>query len=192
LLLETAVQLARTGTEHVISPAKAKGKVVTALQKPLADAIDRRIRTQSLPPAIGCLRHGRSWVLFLMADILNAQPAQTRPAEPRKEPLPPPPLEKPGPDTAREPSVTFAHAFDAAFQQLDRQKGSHNFVSLVELRGALPMDRQAFDAGLRTLRQAGRYSLSGAEGRHGVTAEEQEAGIYEDGSLLLYVSRKLL
>ena len=30
----------------------------------------------------------------------------------------------------------------------------------------------------------------GAEGRHGLSPEEREAGITEDGALLLYVSRR--
>jgi hypothetical protein len=40
------------------------------------------------------------------------------------------------------------------------------------------------------LRHQGRYSLSAAEGRHGILPEEHDAGIIEDGSLLLFVSRK--
>jgi hypothetical protein len=58
------------------------------------------------------------------------------------------------------------------------------------LRRALPHDRATFDRELRELRRAGRYSLSAAEGRHGIQREEQEAGIREEGSLLLFVSRK--
>jgi hypothetical protein len=199
LLLETAVTVARTKTDHVCTLAKVKKKVIPDLQKPLEDAIRQRIETRSLPPTIGCLRKGKNWVLFLMGDVLTAPPRRTKPA--RSEEAPPvpgkkeepqaPPSEKGAPPTLVPPAGAFAAAFDEAFQRLDRQKGSHNFVSLVDLRRALPMDRQTFDAGLRNLRQAGRYSLSGAEGRHGVSLEQQEAGIVEDGSLLLYVSRKL-
>jgi hypothetical protein len=54
----------------------------------------------------------------------------------------------------------------------------------------VPVDRAAFDTGLHQLRVAGRYSLSAAEGRHGLSPEEREAGITEDGTLLLYVSRR--
>jgi hypothetical protein len=60
----------------------------------------------------------------------------------------------------------------------------------VDLRQALPVDRAVFDAELRRLRIAGRYTLSAAEGRHGTNAEERAAGITEEGALLLYVSRK--
>ena len=52
------------------------------------------------------------------------------------------------------------------------------------------MSTDVFNAELRKLRVAGRYTLSAAEGRHGISPEEHAAGIVEDGSLLLYVSRK--
>ena len=66
----------------------------------------------------------------------------------------------------------------------------YTFLPQPELRRAVPAARATFDAELRQLRLAGRYSLSAAEGRHGITSEEREAGIVEDGTLLLYVSRK--
>jgi hypothetical protein len=40
------------------------------------------------------------------------------------------------------------------------------------------------------VRRQGRYSLSAAEGRHGISPEERDAGIIEDGSLLLFASCK--
>jgi hypothetical protein len=181
LLLEKAVQLTRTDADQICTLPRRKKTIHPGLQKPLEEAIHRRIETRSLPPAIGGLRQGKTWVLFLMSDVLSAPPGRPKPA----------PSPTPAQVPASEPSATFARLFDEAFGQLDRQKGAHNFVSLVELRRVLAVDRQTFDAGLRSLRQAGRYTLSGAEGRHGVSPEEREAGITEDGSLLLYVSRKL-
>jgi hypothetical protein len=88
-------------------------------------------------------------------------------------------------------TTDFARAFDAAFEQLDRARGSHNFVNLVDLRRAFPVDRQTFEAELRQLRLARRYTLSAAEDPRGISPEEQDAGIPEDGALLLFVSRKL-
>ena len=45
------------------------------------------------------------------------------------------------------------------------------------------------EAGLRELRRRGRYSLSAAEGRFGISPTERDAGIMEEGTLLLFVSR---
>ena len=53
----------------------------------------------------------------------------------------------------------------------------------------MPAGRDQFDRELQDLRRAGRYTLSAAEGRGGITPEEREAGIREEGSLLLFVSR---
>jgi hypothetical protein len=88
------------------------------------------------------------------------------------------------------PAGPFAQYFDQAFAELDRRGGAHNFVSLVDLRAALPVPRELFDSELHKLRVAGRYGLSSAEGRHGLSPEEAAAAIPEDGTLLLYVSRK--
>src|SRR5262249_42119566 len=86
----------------------------------------------------------------------------------------------------------FAAAFRAAFQRLDRENRSPNFVRLLDLRRALPQfERATFDAGLRQLRLHDEFTLSGHEGRHGpLLDEEREAGIREVGSLLVYVSRR--
>jgi hypothetical protein len=102
----------------------------------------------------------------------------------------PPPPAAPASPPPREPPVDFARAFDEAFDRINRHKGGHNLVGLQELRRLLPSARAEFDDGLRRLRLAGRYTLSAAEGRHGISPEEREASILEDGSLLLYVSRR--
>ena len=121
----------------------------------------------------------RAETLFLLKD-LHAGGRATLPAGPATN----------EPKVAAVGPPDFAKAFTVAFEQLDRRVGGHNFVSLVELRRLLPVDREQFDRELRKLRLAGKYSLSGAEGRHGISPEEREAGILEDGALLLYVSRK--
>jgi len=89
------------------------------------------------------------------------------------------------------PSSDFAARFTEAFDRLDRQHGSHNHLSLLWLRRELAdIPRDVFEAELRRLRQLGRFSLSAAEGRHGLTAEERDAAIREFGELLLFVSRR--
>lgn len=87
------------------------------------------------------------------------------------------------------PKLPFATVFDASFRILDRKTGSHNFVKLEEIRPMLVgWDKVAFDGELRKLRIAGRYTLSGIEGRHGVTEAQRAAAIMEDGEMLGYVS----
>ena len=86
----------------------------------------------------------------------------------------------------------FAAAFDAAFHDVNRRQGSHNFVSLVDLRQVLArFSREQFDRGLRDLRAAGLYGLSAVEGLHGIGTQERDSGIEEAGTLLLYVSKKV-
>lgn len=218
LLLESALEATRSDSTQIFAPSALCKKVVAPLKKPLEASIRRRTESRALPPTVGCLRQKNKPLLFLMRDVVEPPPGResvppaflpARPAlEPRgmpavhsgreepgevhehpqrKEALAAQALPPPGPGG---PPSDFARAFDDAFQRLDAQKGLHNFVSLVELRGSLPFDRQTFDAQLNHLRRAGRYTLSGAEGRHGLSPEEKGAGIEEDGATLLYVSRK--
>jgi hypothetical protein len=65
-----------------------------------------------------------------------------------------------------------------------------NHVSLVALRAACSLSRDAFDRQLRQLRVDGTLTCSDAEGRNGLTAAEREAAIAEGGGLLLYVHRR--
>jgi hypothetical protein len=156
----------------------------SVLRDPFVEAMKRRLEGGCLPSTIGWLWIGKKKKLFFLADVQGGQPAKAGvPA-----PMPMPAVKQP--ELSGQTAIDFAQALDAAFTRLDRQNGAHNFVSLVELRRQLALGRQAFDAELRKLRLAGRFTLSAAEGRHGASSEEREAGIVEDGSLLLYVSRK--
>jgi hypothetical protein len=179
LLLETMIRAHRKeGVTHVMAmTATAAKKLALELRQPWTDAVHRRISTGTLPPTIGCVLERRKALLFMLADATSAR-------------LPPPGSPQPSRESA--PLRDFAAAFDAAFRELDAQRRCANFVSLVDLRRALAaFDRISFDAGLQRLRQTGQYGLSAAEGRHGISAQEQAAGIPEDGALLLFVSRKL-
>jgi hypothetical protein len=171
LLLETLVRAARTDTNHVCASADLKKKIAPPLQRAFAENVARLVETRSLPPAVGCLLQKGKPLLFLTADVGTTPP--------------PPHLE------AARSATDFASAFDDAFRRLEQRQRTPNWASLVDLRRELPFDRAAFDAGLHELRRAGRYSLSGADGRHGLGEEERQAGINEGGTLLLYVSRRL-
>jgi hypothetical protein len=186
--LEFLLAALRTPTNHAFSVARLKARVTSKLQRLFQKAVQRRLEEDSLPPTVGWLTIDRTKRLFLLTDLhtgrqspeLSPMPTvRDVPAEP--PPPPTPPAEQAG---------DLGDTFDRAFRQLDREAGSHNFVSLVDLRRLLAVPRDAFDAELRRLRLAGRYSLSAAEGRHGTTPVERESGIMEDGTLLLYVSRK--
>jgi hypothetical protein len=149
-------------------------RVIPDLREPIAAATDR-----VLPPGVGWLWLAGKRLYFLLKDVHGspALPSQSPAAEVKAS-------------DGRGSRADFALAFQDAFDRLDRHHGSHNFVSLVDLRRGIPCDRPTFDAELHKLRLAGRYTLSAAEGRHGITPEERQAGISEEGSLLLFVSRK--
>lgn len=196
LLIEHLLTAARSDSNQAIPAVDLKKKLAKPLQSAFTHALHDRIGTHSLPAGIGLLRIKKKEHLFLLKDVNAAAPAAAT-AEPR------PATEQaasvallPEPDRAAavtEPLAPsdFAVAFEEAYTRLDREKGGSDFVSLVELRRALPSyDREMFDSELRKLRRAGLYTLSTAEGRHGLTPEEQEAGIREEGTLMLSVSRK--
>jgi hypothetical protein len=182
LTLEFLLRQAVTGTVRARTPAEIKNRATGKLQKPFQEAVARQITAGILPATVGWVLI-KSPRLFLLTDLHAGRPGPgaTAVSAVRETPSTAP--------TPSAPPVEFAAAFDTAFEHLDRQAGGHNFVSLVALRKALPLPRGAFDAGLQRLRREGRYALSAAEGRQGITPEEREAGIPEEDSLLLFVSR---
>jgi hypothetical protein len=185
LLLDFLLRQARTASNHLFSPADLRKKATSKLQKAFGEALTRQLDEGTLGPGVGWIMN-RSKKLFLLQDMHTSRPAA--PPQPAPSAPPPPPVSQalPADGTA---VLDFEPAFAAAFERLDRDQGGPNFVSLVQLRQALPVPRAAFDEELQKLRRAGRYRLAAAEGRHGISAAEQEAGILEDGALLLFVSR---
>jgi hypothetical protein len=186
VLLEVAVTLARSETTQLLTEKDLKTKIAAPLHASFAVALARRVATHSLPPTIGSLLQKKKPLFFLIADVrsgLSVIHATSSGAGV-------------SPDAtwrvteSDQAAPDFARAFDEAYERIERERG-HNFVSLVDLRRAIRSDRPTFDAGLQSLRRAGRYTLSAAEGRDGISPEENLAGIREDGSLLLYVSRRL-
>jgi hypothetical protein len=178
-MLEFLLRKKRSATEQAFSGDKLLTNKAPFFELFMA-ALKRQLEADSLPPTIGWMWVGKKKHLFFLEDVHRGPHATEPVSAPASNPTPVPPAA----------SVDFGRAFDDAFNQIDRQKGAHNFVSLMELRRVLPLPRERFDAELRQLRVAGRYTLSAAEGRHGISSEERAAGIIEDGSLLLYVSRK--
>jgi hypothetical protein len=163
----------RTDSGQAFSVNDLKAGLAKPVQGPFVAALHRQMETNSLAPGVGWIGRKKERLLFRLEDVHGARRPPTAPA--------PPPAPVAG---------DFDTVFEEAFARLDRAKGSYNFVSLVDLRRALPFDRPTFDSRLRQLRMAGRYSLAAAEGRHGLTDEERAAGITEEGTLLLFVSRR--
>jgi hypothetical protein len=187
LVLEYLLGLTRTASNQAASVAELAKKLTGKLQKPFRGSIRQRMEEESLPPTVGWLLIKQSQKLFLLTDlhihrwaIPSARPSASAAAG-----------ESAPPGLVEAVPADFQRDFEEAFQQIDRRHGSHNFVSLVSLRRALPAPRGAFDTELRKLRLAGRYSLSAAEGRQGLTPEERDAAVLEDGTLLLYVSKRV-
>jgi hypothetical protein len=179
LVLQTLLRAARTAGSHAFPVTAWRRKVVPRLWPVFQEALRRRTEAGTLPPEVCWVLVSKKPHYFLRDDLHSAKD------------IPSPRAALRGPEAAPLAApANFEEQFNAAFDRLDRAKGSHNFLSLLDLRRALPIDRAAFDAGLNRLRFAQRYVVSAAEGRHGLSPEEREAGITEDGALLLYVSRR--
>jgi hypothetical protein len=153
----------------------------SSFYRDFVESASRQIDEGKLPSTIGWMWIGKKKQVFFLDDVRGHHPMPTRDtaATPRAPAASGTPVD-----------FDFASSFDDAFGEIDRQKGSHNFVNLVDLRRRLPVVREVFDSGLRNLRLAGKYTLSAAEGRHGITPEEREAAVVENGSTLLFVSKR--
>jgi hypothetical protein len=185
-----ALQCNRTPSNHVASPSELKSKLTSKLKKPFQDAVNRLLAEDRVPEGVGWLLVRNTKKLFLLSDLHVAGKRRPATGDSADRDAASASRPSPCPSAAAAPLVEFAPTFDDAFARLDRQGGGHNFVSLMKLRQRLPLSRERFDAELRALRIAGRYTLSAAEGRHGLTTAEREASILENGTLFLYVSRK--
>lgn len=99
----------------------------------------------------------------------------------------------PGPEAAPEAHpVTAAHSerLANAFDAIDRETGRDNMVSLVRLGKDSGLSPTEMHNVLDGMRQSGEWTMTGAEGRHGISDEERKYGLHQGGSLLLYLSRK--
>jgi len=179
LLLEFLLRTKRKSTEQAF-PVEGLLAKKSDLYQLFLEAVHRRIDANLLPPALGWMWIGKKKQVFFLENVHRGHGREERDVAPTPAPATP----------ARGAPMDFGQSFDEAFSQLDRHKGGHNFVSLVDLRQRLAVARDVFDNELRKLRIAGRYTLSAAEGRHGMLPEERDAGIVENGTLLLYASRR--
>lgn len=201
LTLLDGIAPTKTPAQSIANLAK---KLTARIQKPFQQAIKEGMDRGSLPPEVGWLPNGSSKLLFLLSAVQTSgsvaggrENVKGLPIEPREESREPErfhsePISPPSQPDFLAGDGDFAPAFRAAFDRLDRQNRSSNFVRLLDLRRALPQfDRARFDAGLRQLRVDQEFTLDSHEGRlRPLTEEEMEGGIREAGSLLVYVSRR--
>ena len=168
-LLEYALNGVRKPDHQAVPLTDLKKKVAKPLQAAFEAAVVARVAAGApLSPAVGRLYVKKKPHFFLLCDV-GASPASGGRQPPDFAASSATLSNHQGADAPGSPGAAdFAAAFDEAFDRLDRQKGSHNLVSLLDLRPAVAAARAAFDAGLQQLRRAGRYTLSTAEGRHGV------------------------
>jgi hypothetical protein len=211
-LLEYGLRKCKTATDcgfHIEEIAikvfgTVKGSSEPELRSQFVQLSEKNIVSGSTPRTIGWVTKKSKPLLFLMEDL---QPAGVRASHAieadRKRPASEAPAEaataRPRNSTAPLAIATaspitvddrFEGRFDSEFSRLDRVRGSFNFVPLLDLRRALPeFPREQFDRGLKLLRQARRYRINVGEGRSGVTPEQQEAAIIEDGTIHSSVSR---
>jgi hypothetical protein len=168
---------------HAFSRDDLKAKLIPALRVSFSHTLDRSIADGDLPADVAWVGIKGKPYLFFRENIQPASKARATLAQV-------PTSADPGAN-GQDHRGDFASDFTAAFERLDRRNGSTNFVKLSDLRRELAgFGREAFDAGLRQLRLAGKVSLDSHEGLHGsLTAEDREAGVREAGSLLIYASR---
>jgi hypothetical protein len=185
LLLETALTAVRAPDNEAVAVKDLAKQVAKPLQPAFLDTMNTGLENGTLPAQVGCLIIKKQPMLFLLKDVSGRKSAPPQIVPERRTRRAP--VET---ALAEAPTVDFAQQFEGAFERLNRETGAHNLVSLVGLRQAIPADRVVFDEGLQQLRRSGRFSLVAAEGRHGISEAEQEAGIDEEGTLLLYVSRR--
>lgn len=84
----------------------------------------------------------------------------------------------------------FATAEDLVQAHRSLDTSGYNFVSLVDLRRALPLPRGEFDRLLLEARRRGLLSLAAAEGRFRLGQAELDAAVREGDELLLYAMRR--
>jgi hypothetical protein len=189
VLLSTILNQLRSNDNHLLSIEKlVKHKGLhPAIRTHFQSAIEKQIANKNLPEGVGAIKVGKSWSLFLMADVVSSN----RRAVPQQVASDAKGNSTPLPISVSIDATSFASDFDAAFHRLDGKLGLPHYASLVDLRPALKQyPRDVFDQELLKLRKAGRYALSLVEGRFGLSEEEHAACLIVDHVPHLLVQKK--
>jgi hypothetical protein len=163
-----------------------------------------KLSAAAMPPSIGWIHKTKHALLFLIEDLLpkSIQPKTIQPAggqviahrpltaEAENKPRSAAPERTDASHSRATADDRFAARFAEAFARLDRENGSYNFVWLADLRNALSAyTREQFDAGIKQLRAERHYQINAGEGRSGISHQQREAAILEDGTIHTSVSR---
>jgi hypothetical protein len=176
---ETAPQASNAFSAAGLATALVNGKKHDQLFK---SAIDAAASRGKLPPEVAWVLINGERHYFLWSDAHRGAAAP-------HDPTPRPAL---APKTPPHAPSTFAAEFDSAFDRVKKQTPPHTPITLLALRNAMPQyDRTTFDAGLRELRLANKFTLNSHEGGSALLGDaELDAGIQEGSSKLVYISRK--
>lgn len=179
-LLKFAFKVSCGGKARMFTPADLKSGLRSAHSLPdlFASALKEKMAEENLPAWVGWLPHTRTQYLFRLDDIQHSR-GQTNGSNEVAS-------------TMSSKVEGFEADFAAAFDALDREKGFKNFLKLSDLRRALAgYDRASFDDGITRLCRLGQFALESSDGNFvALTSEEQDAGIREGGSNLVYCSRR--
>jgi len=190
VLLHRLLHLGRSPESQAFPLADLSQKLDRTLRYTFETTLEKQLESKDLPPGVGCLKIRKVPYLFLLEDLRDRGQEDKVTAEAKTLPRP---MEAPPAPRAAAPGIAheeFDRLFTEAFDRFNRLQGGVNLVSLVELRRELGLERTTFDRELQQLRRAGRYTLQAAEGRHGLSEQDRQAGLVEDGTLLLFVARR--
>jgi hypothetical protein len=177
--LMKALEGARSNSNQLLALSDIAKCVQPTLRADFLASWKVGLESGSLPAGVGSLsvKSGSKSVrkLFLLSDV-RPSVAGAQPAAGQKPALVP----------------GLQDRILAEFDRLNEAAGGRFYVSLFDLRNALPdMSKGDFETALNELRKAWVLTLNPAEGRHeAVPAHVLDAGVMDQSRLLVYVARR--
>ena len=176
-MLEFIVRRSTTEQNAALPAEKlaSAGGLFVPLKPLLTSAAQRYIAGATLPQNIALAQINRKWLFLDLSKVRLSGAVDPPDTDEHQQTL----------------STEFAAAFSAAFELLSRTSHLPGYVSLADLRPALPQyNRQTFDLQLIILRRQGAFSLSLLEGRLALSPDEQAAVLTIDNRPYLLVHRR--
>lgn len=98
--------------------------------------------------------------------------------------------EKPATKKTARP-VELTKMGNEVLQAMQKLRDKFNYIDLADIKKALPhLSIPQFHGTMQSLRQVGKIALHVGEGRHGISDEQQQVGIPEEGDLFTHASLK--